>query len=436
MSKNCNFRTVGITNEKLCFVKLVFISIRWYHMRMVKKELDKSVKRGLNLLRWGWFCHNFMLIVPVIVLVYTSKGVTVGDFFLIQGIFRLAAFLFEIPSGYMSDCLNRKKVMIAGGLFTVAGYVTIASAYGFWTLILGESLLGIASALFSGTLEAYTYDLLKRNKTQKQFLKEFGNITTWAGVASFIAMIIGGILYGYIGSNILWIESVIMLIGTFAFLLLPELLEVKRVIKHKEAIVDAISITTNTLKNPKLRNLILFPSLFGAFTIIIFWILQPIMETVNIPVSLFGFYLGINQVFIIVLSKYAYKICEKLGEIRTSLITIGTIVMGLTMGLLATHIQSMPMIYIACAFMAMTPSFRILNNLQYNTLIHHSIKSTERGTVLSTRAMVSTVVGAIGLVIAKFLLDGFGITTMLVFTLAMTGLLMWSLKSVMKYIKN
>ena len=405
-------------------------------MRMVKKELDKSVKRGLNLLRWGWFCHNFMLIVPVIVLVYTSKGVTVGDFFLIQGIFRLAAFLFEIPSGDMSDCLSRKKVMIAGGLFTVAGYATIALAYGFWALILGESLLGIASALFSGTLEAYTYDLLKRNKTQKQFLKEFGNIMTWAGVASFVAMIIGGILYGYIGSNILWIESVIMLIGTFAFLLMPELLEVKRVVKHKEAIVDAISITTNTLKNPKLRNLILFPSLFGAFTIIIFWILQPIMETVNIPVGLFGFYLGINQVFIIILSKYAYKICEKLGEIQTSLITIGTIIMGLTMGLLATHIQSMPLVYIACAFMAITPSFRMLNNLQYNTLIHHSIKSTERGTVLSTRAMVSTVVGAIGLVIAKFLLDGFGITTMLVFTLAMTGLLMWSLKSVMKYIKN
>ena len=109
--------------------------------------------------------------------------------------------------------------------------------------------------------------------------------------------------------------------------------------------------------------------------------------------------------------------------------------MGLTMGLFATHIHNMPMIYIACAFMAMTPSFRMLNNLQYNTLIHHSIKSAERGTVLSTRAMVSTVVGAIGLIIAKFLLDGFGITTTLVFTLAMTGLLIWSLKSVMKYIK-
>lgn len=401
---------------------------------MRKKYSNNSVKRGLALLKLGWFCHNFMLIVPVIVLVYTSKGITVGDFFLIQGIFRLAAFLFEIPSGYMSDCLSRKRVMIAGGVFTVFGYMTIALAYGFWALVLGEALLGIASALFSGTMEAYTYDLLKRNKTQKQFLKEFGSITTWAGVASFVAMILGGILYGYIGVNILWIESMLMLLGTFAFLFLPELLEIKRVVKHKEAIVDAISITTKTLKNPKLRNFIFFPSLFGAFTIILFWILQPIMETVNIPVGLFGFYLGINQVFVIVLSKYAYKICEKLGEIQTSIVTIGIIIMGATMGLLATHIQNMPIIYIACALMAITPSFRMLNNLQYNTLIHHNIKSNERGTVLSTRAMVSTVVGAIGLVMAKFLLDGFGITATLIFVLIMTIILLWSLKNVAKYI--
>ena len=402
---------------------------------MQKKEKDKSVKRGLALLKLGWFCHNFMLVVPVIVLIYTSKGVTVGDFFLIQGIFRLAAFVFEIPSGYMSDCLSRKRVMIAGAVFAFAGYLTIAMAYGFWALVGGEALLGIASALFSGTLEAYTYDLLKRNKTQKQFLKDFGSITTWAGVASFVAMIIGGILYGYIGVNIMWIESLFAAFSIFAFLFLPELLEVKRVIKHKQALQDAISITSQTLKNPKLRNFILFPSLFGAFTIILFWILQPIMETENIPVGLFGFYLGINQISVTIFAKFAYKICEKLGEIQTSFITICTVVMGIVMGLLATHVQSMPIIYVACAFMAIASSVHTLNHLQYNTLIHHSIKSNERGTVLSTRAMVSTAVGAIGLIMAKFLLDIFGITTTLIVVFTMTSLLVWSLQKLKRYIK-
>ena len=403
---------------------------------MRQRYNDTSVKRGLTLLKLGWFCHNFMLVLPVIVLVYTQKGVTVGDFFLIQGIFRLAAFLFEIPSGYMSDCLSRKRVMIAAGFFGFLGFATVAAAYGFWALVLGEALLGISSALFSGTLEAYTYDLLKRNKSQKQFLKEFGRVTTFGGIASFIASLLGGIMFSWIGANgLLWTEAVIASLTVFAFLFLPELLEVRRIVKHKDAIRDAISITTNTLKNSKLRNLILFPSLFSAFTIIMLWILQPVMETAQIPVGLFGVYIGINQLSGVFFAKYAYKICEKFGEINVSFLSIGTLIVGIVMGLLATHTGNMALVYGACGIMAITPAIHVLNNLQYNTLIHHSIKSKERGTVLSTRAMVSTVSGAVFLIIAKFLMDGFGITTTLISVFVMTIILMFALKNVSKYIK-
>ncbi len=403
---------------------------------MTNEEKIRSVKRGLVLLRIGWSFHNFLLIVPVIVLIYVQKGVTFGDFFLIQGIFRLAAFLFEIPSGYMSDCLSRKRVMIAGGVFALAGFATIALAYGFWALILGESLLGISSALFSGTLEAYTYDLLKRNRTQKQFLKEYGNIHSWATTATFIASVLGGFLFAYAGANgLLWLQVLFSAFAIFAFLFLPELLEVRRKVKHKDAIVDALSITTTTLKNPKLRNLIIFPSLFSSFTIVMFWALQPIMEVSAVPVAVFGLFTGLNQLSSIFFAKYAYKICSKLGEIKVSLISIGTIVIGITMGLLATHINCMPLVYIACAILAFSVGIRQLNNLQHYTLIHHSIESKERGTVLSTRAMVSTAVGAIFLGVAKFLMDGYGITTTLVCVLGATILLAIELKNVAKYIK-
>ncbi len=403
---------------------------------MMKKFSDISVKRGLAWLKIGWFFHHFMLTIPVIVLIYTNKGVSVGDFFLIQGLFRLSAFLFEIPSGYLSDRFSRKRVMQVGALFSMLGFVIIAIAYGFWALVLGEAMLGISSALFSGTLEAYTYDLMKRNKSQKQFLKEFGNISTFASTACFISAILGGILFGYIGTNgVLWFESLFAFIAFIALMFIPELSEIKRVVKNKSAIADAVSVTVATLKNPRLRNLILFPSLFSAFTIVLFWTLQPIMEFTQIPVGLFGFYLGINQLSAIFFAKYAYKICNKLGEIKVSIITIVGIITGALLGLLAITTNIMPLAYIACAIMAVVPAIRILNNLQYNTLIHHSIKSTERGTVLSTREMTSTVSGATFLIAAKFLMDGFGITTTLLAILTMTVVLFCSLKAVSKYIK-
>lgn len=404
------------------------------NMKKSKKSL--SVKRGLRLLRIGWFFHNFMPVVPVIVLVYTGRGITVGDFFLIQGIFRLMAFLFEIPSGYLSDRFSRRRVMIFGALCSIMGFTTIAAAYGFWAIVAGEALLGVGSALFSGTIEAYTYDLMKRNKSQKQFLKEFGGIMTWASIAEFIASILGGVMFVALGaSGLLWFQVLFAVMCVFAFLFLPELLEVKRTVKNKTAIADAVGITYRTLQNSKLRNLILFPSAFGAFTIVLLWIMQPIMETAHVPVALFGVYFAVNQFSGIFFSKYAYKICEKLGEIRASVITIFAIIIAAIMGLIAIHTSNMAVVYVACAIMATVPSINRLNRLQYNTLIHHSIRSVERGTVLSTRAMVGTLCGALMLIIAKFLLDGYGIATTLVFLLVMSGLLFWILNNVRKVIK-
>ena len=58
--------------------------------------------------------------------------------------------------------------------------------------------------------------------------------------------------------------------------------------------------------------------------------------------------------------------------------------------------------------------------------------------MLSTRAMVSTVCGAITLMLDKVLLDGFGITATLLALLFMTVVLVWALKKVSEFlvIKN
>lgn len=61
--------------------------------------------------------------------------------------------------------------------------------------------------------------------------------------------------------------------------------------------------------------------------------------------------------------------------------------------------------------------------------------SVKRGTVLSTRAMVGTLCGVLMLIVAKFLLDGYGIATTLVFLLVMSGTLFWILNNVRKVIK-
>lgn len=55
--------------------------------------------------------------IPVLVLYYNQKGVSIGDFFLIQGISWLFVFVLELPSGYIGDVFSRKYTLISGFLF-------------------------------------------------------------------------------------------------------------------------------------------------------------------------------------------------------------------------------------------------------------------------------------------------------------------------------
>ena len=159
------------------------------------------------------------------------------------------------------------------------------------------------------------------------------------------------------------------------------------------------------------------------------------MEQVAIPVTMFGIFFSINKFASILFSKYAYKICEKLGEIKVSVLTILSVIFGILLTFVILHSNNMALIYICCGLLSIVPSVRILNNLQYNTLIHNDISSQKRGTVLSTRAMVASIFGAIMLSCAKVFLDNFGIQATMLFTLFMTSILFISLKRVKKHIK-
>ena len=58
---------------------------------MLKFLPTVSNKMALRLLKWSEFFYTFLLILPVIVVLYQNKGITVGDFFLIQGLSSMVA---------------------------------------------------------------------------------------------------------------------------------------------------------------------------------------------------------------------------------------------------------------------------------------------------------------------------------------------------------
>lgn len=392
-----------------------------------------SDKTSLAILKWSEAFIYFMPIIPVIVLLYQGKNVSLGDFFLIQGIFRLVSFLFEIPSGYLADVFSRKKILLIGAAVQFLAMLWLVWADGFWGVMLCEAGLGLAAALFSGTQEAYTFDLLKRMNKEGQYLRENGSIKTFAQTSTFVATLIGGIIFAFSTDLILALEAAAAFFGFLLIARLPELHEVRRKIAPESSpLRDVIGITKMAVKHPEIKWLMLFPAIYAGFTLILFWILQPVMTAALIPVALFGLFVGINQGSRAVFSKIAHKAKEFFGVRKLLLLCLGLLAAGFIAAILAVHSAgNIALVYAVSAFIAVIPATQTMASLIFKDYIHNKIKSDERGTILSIYAMFNTGISGIMMILAKPMLDNFGITATMLVCLGALIVILFPLKKVL-----
>jgi MFS family permease len=119
-----------------------------------QERLGRNVHRTLLL---GFF-QVFLVIMPVAVPFFQSKGLSMQDVFSLQAIFGLVVLLTEVPSGYVADLLGRKNTLVVGALLAAIGQSFLLIADGFWTLALFEIFLGFSLSLISGADLALLYD--------------------------------------------------------------------------------------------------------------------------------------------------------------------------------------------------------------------------------------------------------------------------------------
>jgi MFS family permease len=117
-------------------------------------QLQRNIRRTLA---FGFF-QVFLVIMPVAVPFFESRGLSMQQIFLLQGVFATVVLLMEIPSGYVADLLGRRRTLLAGSIFLGIGHTLLLFADGFAGLALFEIGLGIGSSLVSGADLAILYD--------------------------------------------------------------------------------------------------------------------------------------------------------------------------------------------------------------------------------------------------------------------------------------
>lgn len=372
-------------------------------------------------------------LVPIAVLFYADKGVSLGDFFLIQGIWAISVFAFEIPTGYIGDLFSRKKVIAFSFLLCVLANLLMGFGYGFWALLSGELLLGLSAALYSGTAEAYYHDILKRREREDVFHKKLAKIESVSMLSLAISTLSAGFLYAWFGASFCaFITAFMAFIGFVLICLLPEIKDSKRVVEQGVSkIKDILNISKFAVKHPEIKWLMLFPACYGALTFILMWGLQPVMMDKGVPVYLFGFVMGFNMFCRTGWAHYSAKLLDRFKLRRTTRILFWVLCVGIAAAVISVSVPA-GLTYVFLGLMAVASGSQIAVEIITSSFVHKRIASDERSTVLSVKSMVSMLMSGLVMISMKPLLDNFGVQWTFIISALLLGLIFVSMKKLLK----
>ena len=237
------------------------------------------------------FLRSQLFLLPVLLFFYQENGLSVGDFYLIQGLIVFFAFLFEIPAGYLGDIFPRKYILITAYALFLGRLFLWIFFRGFEIILIGEFFYACSKACFDSVSSSFIFDILKKNGEEKKMVKAYSNFNAAMYIGTGIAAMLGAGLYTKFGSHVLLIAEFI--IYSTAILLLSFLpnahMPVKNaVISVKERLKKFWVAVRYILKSRKYCYLVLFSGFMVGVSHFFFWSFQPLMKSsgINPSVSL------------------------------------------------------------------------------------------------------------------------------------------------------
>ncbi|MBD3646876.1 MAG: MFS transporter, partial [Pseudomonadales bacterium] len=267
--------------------------------------MDRKLRINIGVLYAFSFFWMSLVILPVIVPFFESKGLTLAQVFYLQAIFASFVVLFEVPSGYFADMIGRKNVLVAGSLFHGLGFTWLCFADDFAGLVLFEMTVAVGISLMSGADLSLLYDsqdALGQTATERgrgianmRFAKSSAEgasalLSTFLIAVSLDATVIANAM-------VAWVPLVLSLFLTEAPFVRMEkgqhLGNLKTIVSHL------------FLEDRLLRLICLAITMFGLMTFYVVWMFQPYWKDQGVPLTAFGI-LWAAQCFVLA---FATRLC-------------------------------------------------------------------------------------------------------------------------------
>jgi MFS family permease len=155
--------------------------------------IGRAARRNIALLGAFNFCNDFRVYAPIMVVYFAQVTGSFALATLVLSIAKIAAVLFEVPTGVFSDRIGRRLTLLLGQLASLASIASYALGHGLVVLALGAALEGLAFSLFSGNNDALLYDTLKAEGATDHFAEWQGRVSALfqlaLAVSAAVAMI-------------------------------------------------------------------------------------------------------------------------------------------------------------------------------------------------------------------------------------------------------
>jgi predicted MFS family arabinose efflux permease len=280
---------------------------------MERLQTDDRLTRNLRTTLALAFFQVFLVIMPVAVPFFQSKGLSMQEVFSLQALFGLAVLVTEVPSGYVADLIGRRQTLIVGALFAGFGNSLLVIADGFWGLAAFELALAISHSLISGADIAILYDtelaLRRGEHEQRQVVGRLYAVRTLSEAAAAITC---SVLLLWSMELAVYVQAVV---GWIPLLLAFGLVEPPgRRLEQSGHLQNMWRICRYLVGHSRVMVLVLLTlCIWSLTTFYAVWLLQKLWELQGVDISHFGYLWAVLSLAAALAGRWAHIAEERLG---------------------------------------------------------------------------------------------------------------------------
>lgn len=357
------------------------------------------LNKNLKLYALIQFFSQFTLISGVLIPFFMGWGkLAFSQIMLLQAIFMISVFIFEIPTGAIADKFGRKKSLILGGFVAGIGFLSYSIYPHFALFILGEVLIALSRALSSGADTALLYDTLKSLKYEKESQKIINKMQKYAMFGGMVSAPLGSLIASFFSVRT---PVILTIIPMFFVSIISMKLKEPPIHKKEISYINQIKDGTKYFAKNKIIQKITFNYISTtALCFFLIWAYQVVLGNLNLNLTWFGFVsAGLFIVEMILL--HFYKKIEKVFKGKRNYLLVSAIICGLSFIVLAFTKK----IFLALILIFLIAAFGLTRKPIYVNYMHKHVESHHRATVLSVVSMIYGIISSIFLLILGKITD-------------------------------